>query len=73
MLTLQSTATIQTVDGTLCRIWEGRTDTGVPVKAWIATVQPQTHDAQHLETFERELLAMPYEQQLVSIDLRMMS
>jgi hypothetical protein len=55
-LTIESTGTIEDVDGIPCRVWEGTSDHGVPVKAWIRTVSPQTHDPEALAAFERELL-----------------
>jgi hypothetical protein len=58
-LTLEPTGNIENVDGMPCRIWEGVTDTGTPVKAWIRTVQPQTHDEAALAVFEAELQRLP--------------
>ena len=41
-ITLEATATVDTVAGKIpARIWEGTTESGVPVKAWIAVIQPQ--------------------------------
>lgn len=41
-ITLQATATVDTVGGKIpARIWEGSTESGVPVKAWIAVIQPR--------------------------------
>jgi hypothetical protein len=54
-----------------CRIWEGVTDKGTPVKAWLRTVQPQTHDEAALAVFDAELKALPQPQKTVVItDLR---
>jgi hypothetical protein len=70
-LTLEPTATIQNVDGVPCRIWEGATDAGTPVKAWIRTVQPQTHDKAALAVFDAELQALPEPRKTVLVtDLR---
>jgi hypothetical protein len=54
-LTIEPTGTIEKIDGVPCRLWEGVTDQGVPVKAWVRTVQPQTHDPEALAAFESEL------------------
>lgn len=70
-LTLEPTADIERVQGVPHRVWRGRTDRGVEVLAWIAIVQPQTHDPEALAAFERELEAMPYRRELVSFDHRM--
>lgn len=70
-LTLEPTGQIETVKGTLARVWTGATDAGVPVKVWIACVQPQTADAGQLAAFEAALTAMPYERRLVAFDIRM--
>lgn len=70
-ITLESTAVIDTIRGEIeARIWEGVTDTGIPVKAWIAAVQPQTHDETALAEFGRALKEMPMTRQLSTFDLR---
>ena len=70
-LNLEPTGRIETVEGTPCRIWTGTTDGGVPVHAYIAVIQPQTHDPDAIATFEAALEEVPYERHLVSFDLRM--
>ena len=68
---LEPTSMIESVNGQRTRVWQGTTDTGVPVKAWIATVQPQTNDeAAHAE-FARELRAVKSEYRHVGMDLRL--
>ena len=37
------------------RLWEGKTDAGVAVQAFIIRISPQTHDPAALAVFEREL------------------
>ena len=70
-LQLESTDTIQEIDGVPHRIWAGVTDSGVPVKAAVRFVQPQTHDARQLAAFERELQELPKPRSSVVItDLR---
>lgn len=71
-LTLTATATIDTVNGKIpARIWEGTTESGVPVKAWIAVIQPQTDDKTLLEQFDRELKEVPAKRELTSFDIRL--
>lgn len=48
------------------RVWEGHTEDGVPVVAWITRISPQTHDPDANATFAHTLvetarpsLAMP--------------
>jgi hypothetical protein len=72
-LILTPTTTIDTIDGTVrARIWEGTTDNGVPVKAWIATIQPQTTDETMLIEFERDLQSIRASRELASFDVRLL-
>lgn len=68
---IEPTGTIQEVNGTRCRIWEGKTDKGMPVKAWIATVSPQTHDEETNAQFARELREVKGEHRAHAYDLRL--
>lgn len=71
-ITVEATATIDTVQGKIqARIWEGQTETGVPVKVWIAVIQPQTDDSALLEQFGRELKEVPAKRELTSFDIRL--
>lgn len=71
-LILEPTATIDTIERKIsARIWEGHTDTGAPVKAWIVVVQPQTDDGALLAAFEQWLKEVPAKRELVSFDLRL--
>lgn len=72
-LSLSPTGAIERVQGTPCRVWIGATEEGVPVKVWIAIVQPQTHDPAKLAAFEAALKELPYQRELVSFDHRMVS
>ena len=60
-ITLDSTHTVieMLMDGRVvpARIWEGHTEDGVPVVAWITRISPQTHDPAVAEQFGRELIA----------------
>lgn len=60
-ITLESTDQLITleVNGTdvPARIWEGRTESGVPVHCYITRVcVPKTADPEHIAEFERELV-----------------
>ncbi|GJD92873.1 hypothetical protein [Methylobacterium iners] len=66
-LTLEPTGQLELVQGTPCRVWSGTTDTGLQVLAWVATVQPQTHDLGKLMAFEEELIEMPYRREAAGI------
>lgn len=68
---LEPTSTIESVNGQRARVWQGKTDKGVPVKAWIATVSPQTHDEQVNAEFTAELQAVKSEYRSVGMDLRL--
>jgi hypothetical protein len=72
-ITIETTDVIDTAQGgpVRARIWKGETDSGVPVKAWVCIVQPQTHDAEALAQFERELREVEASRELVSFDMRM--
>jgi len=71
-MTLTATDTIDTVNGKIeARIWEGTTDAGVPVKAWIAVIQPQTDDEALLAAFDDELKQVPAKRELTSFDIRL--
>jgi hypothetical protein len=71
-ITVEATGTIDTIKGPImARIWEGHTESGIPVKAWIAVVQPQTHDEAALAEFDRQLKEIKASRELVSFDLRM--
>lgn len=37
------------------RAWEGKTEAGVPVLAFITRISPQTHDREANDAFAREL------------------
>ena len=71
-ITLEATGTVDTVGGTIpARIWQGTTESGVPVKAWIAVIQPQTDDEALLEQFGKELKEVPASRELTSFDIRL--
>ena len=68
---LEPTSAIESVGGQKCRVWEGKTDKGVPVKAWVATVSPQTHDEAVNAEFATELRAVKSEYRCIGMDLRL--
>lgn len=70
-LTLEPSQTVDTINGTTqARIWTGVTDQGVRVKAWIAVVQPQTHDEGQLKAFDAALQEVKADRRPTSFDLR---
>lgn len=56
---LDSTTKMVDLNGVPARIWEGCTQDGVPVHAYIALVSPQTVFADELRAFDRDLEASP--------------
>jgi hypothetical protein len=38
------------------RVWEGKTDSGIPVVCLVTRISPQTHDAEANAVFARELI-----------------
>lgn len=52
-ITLESTSKIIYLDGVPARIWEGRTDTGIPVQAFITRLA--VHNDQDQAQFQKEL------------------
>ena len=73
-LTIEPTDRIETFDGAPCRIWTGRTESGVEVILCVRALSPQTHDPEALAVFDRELKAMPpVRKELVSFDYRMVA
>jgi hypothetical protein len=71
-ITLEATATVDTIGGKIqARIWTGTTESGIPVKAWVALIQPQTHDEAVAAEFASELREVPASLELVSFDIRL--
>lgn len=70
-LLLEPTDRIESVQGVPHRVWRGFSADGVEVLAWVATIQPQTHEPEKLAAFDAALKDMPYRRELVSFDLRM--
>lgn len=64
-------AALEMFEGVQCRRWEGVTDKGVPVHAWIRSVSPQTHDPDVNAEFARDLQEHcgTYERQVVMFDM----
>ena len=58
-------------DAQVLTIWEGTTDAGVPVKVWVAVVQPQTHDEALLAEFAKALKEVPAKRELATFDIRL--
>jgi hypothetical protein len=54
-ITLESTTKVVEVNGVPARIWEGATETGIPIHAYITRVAVE--EEQNQEAFERQLQA----------------
>lgn len=52
-MTIESTSKVVELNGVGVRIWEGKTDSGIPIHAYVALVAVPTGERQ--EDFEREL------------------
>jgi len=52
------------------RVWTGTTADGVPIKAYIAAVEPQTHDPEVEAAFARELDELSQVAPVKGIELR---
>jgi len=51
-VTLESTSQVVYLDGVPARVWQGKTEAGVPVQAFITRVAVSTED--DVEQFDRE-------------------
>ena len=70
-LILESTDRIESIEGSSCRLWIGKTESDIPVHAYIRCVSPQTHDPDANALFDRELKALPpARKEAVTYDLR---
>lgn len=68
-ITLQSTRQILELDGSECRVWEGTTEGGVPVTAFIRRIAVDRAD--DTSEFERELRETPQPRPSEAWPLRM--
>lgn len=50
---IESTGKIVKLNGIPARVWEGHTESGIPVHCFVTRISPQTHD--NIEQFEKEL------------------
>lgn len=69
-VTLSPTGKIDTINGVSARLWEGEDDSGTPVKAWIATISPQTHDPVANQRFADALRELKPTPRSESFDIR---
>ena len=53
-ITIESTAKIVTVNEVPARIWEGQTESGIPVHCYVTRIA--VHNNENHEQFEKELL-----------------
>ena len=51
---IESTDKIVELNGVPARIWDGKTDSGIPVHCFVTRISPQTND--NIEQFEKELM-----------------
>lgn len=68
-ITLESSATVERVQGVPARVWRGTTESGIEVTCWIPIIQVRK-DAD-CSQFERELREIEVRRELVSFDMRM--
>jgi hypothetical protein len=68
---LEATGTIEPINGIPARLWTGFTESGVPIKAWVSLLEPQTHDPAMLEDFDNELKSVQADRQLAYFDIRL--
>jgi hypothetical protein len=52
---IENTNKVVQLNGVPARIWEGETESGVPVICYVNMISPRTHDAEVNARFEREL------------------
>ena len=51
---IESTEKIVNLNGVPARVWDGTTDSGIPVHCFITRISPQTD--KNIEQFEKELM-----------------
>jgi len=50
---IENTEKIVDLNGVQARVWEGKTDSGIPVHCFITLISPQTNE--NIEQFDKEL------------------
>ena len=50
---IENTEKIVELNGVPARVWEGQTESGIPVHCFVTRISPQSND--NIEDFEREL------------------
>ena len=50
---IQNTTKIVELNGVPARVWEGTTESGIPVHCFVTRISPQSHE--NIEDFESEL------------------
>ena len=67
---IESTTQIVQMKGIPCRLWEGKSETGVKVMCWIATISvPENEDLHQFQNELRELTEPSFE--AVKLSLRL--
>ena len=72
-VTLEPTGQIDVVNGAQARVWIGEDDTGTPVKAWVATISPQTHDEAANQRFAEALREVKASLRATMFDTRLIT
>lgn len=71
-LTIEPTPDFVTINGQPLRVWRGQDEAATPVHVYVRAVAPQTHDAERLEAFEKQLQDLGYARpDPAAIDIRM--
>ena len=52
---IENTNVIVAVDGVPARVWEGKTESGVPVHVFVTRISPQSNEKSDIAIFEKEL------------------
>jgi hypothetical protein len=69
-LTLESTGLIETVNGNACRLWKGKTESGIACHVWIAAIAAPL--AADQAEFERELREIAVERRVTAYDMKVL-
>ena len=52
-IAIRNTEKIVELNGVPARVWEGKTDSGIPVHCFVTRISPQTNE--NIDQFEKEL------------------
>jgi len=54
-ITIESTVKTTNLTGVPARVWEGETESGIPVTCFVTRIVPRTYDGSKVSEFEKEL------------------